>query len=43
MEVLVSNKDHNVILDERVKEDLVFAKKFLDIANSGVSVNLLTF
>jgi len=43
LEILASNKGHNVRLNQRVRDDLILAQKFLNRANLGVSMNLLTF
>ena len=43
LEILASEKGHNVRLNQRVREDLKLAQKFLNQANEGVSMNLLTF
>lgn len=43
MEILAANKKHNIKLNRRAKDDLQLAKFFLKRANTGVSMNLLTF
>ena len=43
LEILASKKGHNVRLNKRVKDDLIFSQKFLDRANEGISMDLLTF
>ena len=43
LEILATKKGHNVRLNSKVKEDLLLAHKFLDRADQGVSMNLLTF
>ena len=43
MEILAAKKKHNVRLSARAKDDLNLAKTFIDKANRGISMNLLTF
>ena len=43
MEILAADKKHNVRYSTRTKDDLNLAKTFLNKANQGVSMNLLTF
>ena len=43
MQIVAARKKHNVRLSTRAKDDLKLAKSFLDKANQGISMNLLTF
>ena len=43
MEILAAKKKHNVRLSTRAKDNLNLAKTFINKANQGISMNLLTF
>ena len=41
--IIAEEKSHNVCISKRVKEDLKLCRIFLQKANKGISMNLLTF
>ena len=43
LQIIAETKGHNVKLNKRAREDLILAKSFLEKANEGISMNLLTF
>ena len=43
MQMIAEIKGHNIKLNKLTREDLALAKKFIDKAELGVSMNLLTF
>ena len=43
LQMLAETKGHNVRMNQRAKDDLELAKKFITRAKQGVSMNLLTF
>ena len=43
MEILATKKKQNTRISKRARNDLELAKNFIDKANKGVSMNLLTF